>query len=360
MSSSIDIYAGKSALRQIKENGLSANQIQMMAGASGGPKWFTLFGLDKYIFGEFFKDRQEPLYTIGSSAGAWRMACLAQKDPVAAITRLAKYYSHERYTENPSVDEISDKARILVDKFLGDTGASEIVENPIIQTHLVVARAKGLASSEHKYTQLTGLIASASLNAISDKTLAWFFERYNFHTVNKDFGFKSSYFNYEKDKTRYVELTSTNVKEVLLASGAIPLVLRAIQKIDGAPAAVYRDGGIIDYHFDVSFPKTGLVLYPHFHPIINKGWFDKGLKYRHANADNFDNVVLLTPSASHVESLPYGKISDRNDFANLDTETRIKYWQTVLSESEHLADDFSQLIEKGKGLENIQAIEPIL
>ncbi|MGB0496354.1 MAG: patatin-like phospholipase family protein, partial [Kangiellaceae bacterium] len=85
MTSSISIYAGKTALKEIKQNGLSAEQFQMMAGASGGPKWFTLFGLDKYIFGEFFKNRQKPLYTIGSSAGAWRMACFAQKDPVTAI-----------------------------------------------------------------------------------------------------------------------------------------------------------------------------------------------------------------------------------------------------------------------------------
>lgn len=360
MPSSIAIYAGKSALRQIKESGLSADQIQMMAGASGGPKWFTLFGLDKYIFGEFFKSRQKPLYTIGSSAGAWRMACLAQKDPVAAITRLAKFYSHESYSEKPTVGEISDKARILVDKFLGESGAQEIVKNSIIQTHFVVAKTKGMASSESKYIQLAALITSASLNAISDKTLPWFFERYNFHTLNKDSGFESSYFNYDQDKTQYAELTPANVKEVLLASGAIPLVLRGINEIEGVPSGVYRDGGIIDYHFDVSFPKTGLVLYPHFHPIIKKGWFDKGLKYRHAKADNFDNVILVTPSASHISKLPYEKISDRNDFANLDTDTRIKYWQTVLSESERLAEDFQKLVEKGVGLETVQPIEPIL
>ncbi len=360
MTSSISIYAGKTALKEIKQNGLNADQIQMMAGASGGPKWFTLFGLDKYIFGEFFKNRQKPLYTIGSSAGAWRMACFAQKDPVSAISRLADYYSHESYSEKPTVKEISDKARVLVEKLLGQSGAKEIIEHPFIQTHLIVARAKGLAKSENKYFQLAGLISSAGLNAVSAKTLPWFFERYNFFTRNESLGFNESYFNYDNKKTNYVKLTQDNVKEVLLASGAIPLVLKGITEIEGARNGVYRDGGIIDYHFDIEFPKKGLVLYPHFHPVVKTGWFDKGLKYRHAKAENFDNVVMITPSESHIKSLPYGKISDRSDFQKLDTDTRIKYWQTVLSESERLAEDFSKLVEKGTGLDQVQPIEPIL
>lgn len=360
MPSSIAIYAGTSALRQIKEHGINAEQINMMAGASGGPKWFTLFGLDKYLFGEFFKDRQQPLYTIGSSAGAWRMACLAQKDPVAAISRLAKYYSEETYSEDPSTEEISDKAIKLVDKLLGESGAKEIVENSMIQTHLIVARAKGLASSEVRIGQMMGLILAAGLNAINDKTLPWFFERYNFHNQNPEVGFHKSFFDYDQSGTQYHKLTENNVKQVLLASGAIPMVLRGIKKIEGAPFGVYRDGGIIDYHFDVQFPKDGLILYPHFHPLIKKGWFDKGLKYRRANVHNFDNVILITPSSSHIEKLPFGKISDRTDFADLDTKTRIDYWQTVLFESEHLAEDFSNLVEFGKGLEKIQSIETIL
>ena len=136
MTSSISVYAGKTALAEIKSNGLSSQQVKVMAGASGGPKWFTLFGLDKYIFGEFFKDRQQTLHTIGSSAGSWRLACLAQKDPVSAINRLADLYSNERYSEKPTVHEISDKADDLLKKVLADNGAKEIAENPIIQSQI--------------------------------------------------------------------------------------------------------------------------------------------------------------------------------------------------------------------------------
>lgn len=360
MTSSISVYAGKTALAAIKEKGLSSDLIQVMAGASGGPKWFTLFGLDKYIFGEFFKDRTKPIHTIGSSAGAWRMACFAQKDPIAAITRLANYYSNEQYSEKPTVDEISDKALVLLDNFLGDSGAKEIIENPIIQSHFIVARTKGLAKSENKKLQMAGLIAAASINAISKNWLHLFFERFVFYRPNNRAGINDSYFDYDVQNTQYAILNEKNVAQVLLASGAIPMVLRGIKNIDGVSNGVYRDGGIIDYHLDIDFGKKDLVLYPHFFPVIKPGWFDKGLSYRHANPNNFDNVVMITPSVEHIASLPYGKISDRNDFANLDTNTRIKYWQTVLSESERMAEDFSKLVEYNKGIDQIMPIEPIL
>ncbi|CAM2855319.1 hypothetical protein PSDI105340_07590 [Pseudoalteromonas distincta] len=49
---------------------------------------------------------------------------------------------------------------------------------------------------------------------------------------------------------------------------------------------------------------------------------------------------MITPSKEFVASLPYGKIPDRNDFTDLDADTRIKYWNTVFSETERLADYF--------------------
>jgi hypothetical protein len=51
---------------------------------------------------------------------------------------------------------------------------------------------------------------------------------------------------------------------------------------------------------------------------------------------------MITPSKEFVAGLPYGKIPDRNDFTNLDADTRIKYWNTVFSETEKLADDFDR------------------
>ena len=286
------------------------------------------------------------------------MACLAQQDPVAAIERLAHFYSNETYSDKPDVNEISDKAERMLKRVLGKTGAKDIADNSTIQSHFIIAKAKGLNASENRLVQLTGLLTAATANSFSRNNIRHFFERYIVHTQNDQFD--SSYFQLDDLPTRYASLTEENVHQTLMASGSIPLVLRGIPDIAGIEQGIYRDGGIIDYHLDLNFNSDGLVLYPHFFPIIKPGWFDKSLKSRKAKIKNYSNVVVITPSAEHVAKLPYQKISDRKDFENLDQNTRIKYWQTVLDESHRMADDFQALVENGQGIENILAVETIL
>ena len=94
----LEIYAGDTALKTIQKHGFKQELFTSFLGASGGPKWFTLYALDKYMFGEFFKNKQQALNLIGSSVGAFRTACFAQKNPVAAIERFAKNYHETIYS----------------------------------------------------------------------------------------------------------------------------------------------------------------------------------------------------------------------------------------------------------------------
>ncbi|MGE6461501.1 patatin-like phospholipase family protein [Pseudoalteromonas tetraodonis] len=334
----IDIFAGKTAAKIINEQGFKPELFTSFLGASGGPKWFTLFGLDKYIFGEFFRHRTQPLNLIGSSAGAFRSACFAQNDPVAAIERLAKSYSQTRYSSNkPTPIEITTKARVLLEDVFGDDGVTEIINNPVFKAHFIVAKSNGFIASEHKLIQLLGLSKSYMLNRINRKLLSGQYERFIFGAPNSNLSITDSY-NF---KTQNIVLSQTNLKDALLASGSIPLVMQGIKNIAGSPPGIYRDGGIIDYHFDLKINNPGLILYPHFNSEPKAGWFDKNLK-RKVSPQNYDNVVMITPSKEFVAGLPYGKIPDRNDFTNLDADTRIKYWNTVFSETEKLADDFDR------------------
>ncbi|MGX5175273.1 patatin-like phospholipase family protein [Aliikangiella sp. IMCC44653] len=358
MTSSISIYAGANALQKIQSEGLHQQLFNVMAGASGGPKWFTLFGLDCYLFGDFFANRSQPIHTIGSSAGSWRMACFAQEDPVAAITRLAHYYSRETYSAKPDAQEISDKAVQMLDKVLGTSGENELANSELAQSHFIVARAKGLNRSEKRFVQMTGLVTAATANAFSRRFIQKHFERFVFYTKNASFN--QAYFEFDDLPTQYIPLTANNVHQTLIASGSIPLVLRGVKDIPGAPKGVYRDGGIIDYHLDLNFKTDKLVLYPHFFPSVKPGWFDKGLKRRNASATNYANVVMVTPSPEFVAALPFSKISDRTDFTQLDEKTRINYWQNILKESQRMADDFHSAVTLGKGLNNIIPIENIL
>ncbi|WP_149980288.1 patatin-like phospholipase family protein [Pseudoalteromonas rhizosphaerae] len=342
----IDIYAGKTAAKIITEQCFKPDLFNAFLGASGGPKWFTLFGLDKYIFGEFFKNRSSQLNLIGSSAGAFRAACFSQNDPVAAITRLAKSYSETRYSSNkPTPQEITTKARALLEDVFGDNGVAEIINNPVFKSHFIVAKSNGLVASEQKALQLLGLTKSYLSNRVNRRFLTKQFERFIYQAPNSNFQLEDNY----KFKTTQLDLTTDNLKDALLASGSIPLVMQGIKNIAGSPPGMYRDGGIVDYHFDFKINNPGLILYPHFNSDPKAGWFDKSLK-RKVAAENYDNVVMITPSKKFIASLPYGKIPDRNDFTDLDADTRIKYWRTVFSETEKLAVDFDKKLNS----ENIE------
>ncbi len=338
----LDLYAGPTALKEIQQHGLKQHMFDYMLGASGGPKWFVLAGLDRYVFSTFFAQRKTPLQVIGSSAGAFRFACFAQQDPLAAINRLADRYSHTEYSDKPTAKEITLSGLELLDYVLGDNGVEEIIHNPIIKAHFIVARCKGLTQFEAKPLQLTGLLASAGANAVQRRFLQRFYERYVFASPTSELQISDP----NKMPTRYVPLSKRNLAQALMASGSIPLVIEGVSNINGAPKGMYRDGGIIDYHFDLNFgPHDGLVFYPHFYPKPIPGWFDKSLKRRLPHKSSYDKVVMAVPSDEFVASLPYQKIPDRKDFETMPAQQRIEYWQTVIQQSDRLGEAFANLTQ---------------
>lgn len=338
------LHAGERARARLLDEGLHADLFDAMVGASGGPKWFVLYGLDRFLFGEFFAARQKPLFTLGSSAGAWRMCCMATADPVAAIDRLADLYSHERYSEQPTSAEVSDQARTMLSKVLGASGVQEIVSNPVFKTHIIADRSRHLSAESSRFKQAIILAAAAGFNALHRKTLSWFFER----TVFSSAPGASPWRNLHDLRSCTVQLNENNLFDAMIASGSIPFVLDAVDHIDAAKAGLYWDGGITDYHFDLPFNEMqGLVLYPHFQGAVIPGWFDKKLAWRRAHEVNYSNVVLLCPSPEFVAELPGGKLSDRTDFERLDYQVRVEVFQKVLEKSKQLADELRELIDKG-------------
>lgn len=337
----LSFFAGKTALARIQAEGLRPGMFSAFLGASGGPKWFVLAGLDKVIFNEFMHKAPRHIDIIGSSVGAFRATCFAQKDPGAAITRLAHRYSNTVYSEKPSVKEITQKGIELLHYMVGDNGVSDALGCSNKSVHIVVARCHGLTAYEQKVKQFAGLALAAGRNAISRKKLAKSFTRVVFSS-NKD-GFR---FN-EKIPihTEQGFLTDENFLDCLMASGSIPAVIQGVQNITGVGEGMFRDGGIIDYHFDMQIQTPDLVLYPHFYRTPTPGWFDKSLKSRSCHPDSYDNVLLMAPSDDFVAQLPYGKIPDRRDFSDMPAQERIAYWTRVMSESDKLAEAFLNLVE---------------
>lgn len=341
MHAPLILKAGPVALNHIQQHGLQSDDVEVLVGASGGPKWFCLFGLDQYLVTEFFKGRQKPLQLLGSSAGAWRFGCYAQADPAAASRRFCDAYRTLCYAKDASIADITATSATVMDAvFPTADHLQQVIDNPIFRLNFIVARSRKLNSGKGKAAQIGALTLTAAANLVSRKTLGLFYQRYLFQHPSSNtpaFSDEAAFADIKDLPTQRVSLTVDNLKPALLASGAIPLVIAPVRHIPGAGFGHFVDGGITDYHFDWPFSSKGLVLYPHFYPHLTPGWFDKSLRWRRGKAKNLQNVVLLCPSETWVKSLPFGKIPDRTDFSTMSDEARIAYWQEVTERSFELA-----------------------
>ncbi|MBR9728378.1 alpha/beta hydrolase [Shewanella intestini] len=350
--SALQILAGPTAYQQLEQHGFNADLFGQLFAASGGPKWLSLAGLDQYLFGTFFAKRQQPLYAIGSSSGAWRVACFAQQQPLQAYERLIEHYVNQRYDTRPSADAIARNVEQIIRQILGVNAGQDIIDNPVVRAHFVVCRARGLNKLHSKAGLALGLGATAISNLLSRKNVAWHFER-NVMSNNDP---QSPFMQLNDLPTCYGQLTQGNIIPSLVASGSIPLLIAPVCHIEGLKKGSYYDGGITDYHFDMPLPRqAGLSLYPHFYPYMSPGWFDKSLMRRNAKA-NYHNGVILAPSAEFIAKLPYGKIPDREDFSQLPTDERIRYWMDTVNASQALADELHQLLSSGDIMTKVQPL----
>ena len=334
--SPLRLLAGKIAHRQLLERGLQPDDISLLLGASGGPKWFVLAGLDEYLATTLLPARTAPLDLLGSSAGAWRMCALAQEDALSAIRRFAHSYSHLDYPAGSSRADVTRISKTLLEALLPTPAqVAEVLTNPLRRLHIVTARARHLTAHRHAPVQLAGIAAAATANAVNRQWLEAFFQRTLFHHP-----LAPPAVRWPQLSLTEIPLSAANLEDALFASGSIPLVLDGVRDIAGAPAGLYVDGGVTDYHFDLYPPLSGIVLYPHFYPYFAPGWFDKDLR-RRTPSQRLERTLVLCPSPEMVARLPFAKIPDRVDFNALPHGARVRYWQRVIGESQRLAESFA-------------------
>ncbi len=348
MSQHINIFAGKNALSLIRDNGLSPDMVEVAAGAAGGPKWLILYHLDKFIFSSWIRHRIRPLFMIGASIGAWRFAALSQKDPSNALKKFKEAYIHQTYLKKPTAEEVTRESIRIMDTFMDDSAINDILNHPYRRLNIIAAYCRSLAASDHPSLLASAILASAMANMVDRRLLGCFYKR--------------ALFYHPQDRPPFMEmnqfpiiktpLDASNLKEALLATGSIPLVMKGVKNISGAPPGVYRDGGIIDYHLDMPFleDENKIVLYPHYMDRIIPGWFDKKLFHRKPDPKRMASVLVISPSKFLISKLPYKKIPDRNDFFifhGKDSQ-RIAYWNRVVDLGRHMAEEFHDAVESGR------------
>ncbi|SHM47644.1 hypothetical protein SAMN05192549_101683 [Duganella sacchari] len=348
MSSPITIRLGQRARQRIAAEGLQAADIAIVPAAAGGPKGLILHGLDCWMFGEFFRHAPRQRRLVGASIGAWRMAASAFDDPVAAHKRLARLYAGQRYPDKVTPDYVSRTCRALLDEVL-DGRVAEPLQHP--HHHLSVLTVRGigrLANTQGtRWREMAGFLMAAAGNAMSRNRLAASMERVIFHHQRDDAHWLRD--GFDAFSSHFVGLSEANLRDALLASGSIPLVLEAVTNIAGAPDGAYWDGGLIDYHLHLPYQRDpGLVLYPHFNDYIVPGWLDKSMPWRRANDHALENMILVSPSPQFVATLPNAKLPDRKDFNvyGQDHDRRNRDWLQAVGESERMAEAFARWAEK--------------
>jgi len=363
----LKVYAGSEALAHIQQHGLQASDISMLLGASSGPKWLVLHGIDQWLMRAFFNTRHQALHLLGTSAGAWRMAAYAQQDNLAAHERLTEAYIKQCYSDKPAAEEVLATCRSIIRDLLGEQGAHEILQNPYVKLNLITTQCHGLTAANLKLLKTIGFGAAALMNKISRKTLGKQFTRVVMHHPDEHF----SSGKLDDLPTRYAPLSEAYMEDAILSTGSIPLIIEGVRDVAGE--GLYQDGGITDYGFDLPLllenkklenkeledkaleDKTqaqtsaeGFVLYPHFAKYPAPGWFDKSwLRKNHVSRKpslaNYARTIMLVPSDDFVAKLPYGKIPDRHDFLKLSDQERMAYWRKTIALTQTLADDLDTI-----------------
>lgn len=348
MQSPITIRLGRRARERIAAEGMRAADVAIIPAAAGGPKGLILHGLDCWLFGDFLARAPRPRRLVGASIGAWRMAAAAYADPVAAQRRLARLYVGQRYPAKVDAAYVSRTCRALLDELL-DGRAAEPLSHPHYRLSLLTVRGIGAlaGSGGARWREMAGFVLAAANNMLSRRRLAGSMERVVFHDSRDDVAWLRQPF--DAFGAHFAGLSQANLRDALLASGSIPLVLEALTDIAGAPPGPYWDGGLIDYHLHLPYQRDpGLVLYPHFADYIVPGWLDKSLPWRRARDAALDNVILVAPSASFIATLPNGKMPDRRDFHayGQDHAGRMRDWHYAIGESERMAEAFARWCER--------------
>jgi len=355
---SLAIRAGPVALEAIRRDGLDARAVTIVPGAAGGPKALGLHGLDVALFGEWFPKAPRVRHLVGASIGAWRFAAACRRDPVEGLRELARLYAEQRYPPRPAAALVTRTVREML-RALFDGHDAEILSSPGYRLHVLAVRGRGILTRDAAVRRTLGFGAAAFANLAGRRHLRHFLERTVFHDARDWPPFLAASdlvpasgeapIRFDEFHTHAVALDRANLREALVASAAIPMVIEAVPDIPSAPAGVYWDGGLIDYHLHLPYSRSeGLVLYPHFTDRIVPGWLDKALPWRRARGAWLDNVVLVSPTREYLAALPFGKLPDRNDFRRFesDYEGRVAYWRKAIAESVRLGDEFLAFAER--------------
>jgi hypothetical protein len=231
---------------------------------------------------------------------------------------------------------------------------ASVLSNPHYRLNIMIVKSHGLLALDHRGSLGLGLGSVIANNLIGRARLSRHFERLIMH----DARLAPPLSTLSDFPSRSLHLNESNLRQALLASGSIPMVMQGVMDIPGVGPGTFRDGGLLDYHLDLPYSGSDIVLYPHFTDKIIPGWFDKTLPWRRGDLGRLQDVVLLAPSREYLSTLPFGKLPDRSDFKRFvgKDKERQAYWRTAMENSRRLGDEFVELVDTGRLADRLEVL----
>lgn len=337
--------AGRRALVRLREQGFGPGMMRALLAPAAGPKWLSVVGLDQALIAGGFLSAPAGVTLLGASAGAWRSFALAAREPARVHRALCDDYIERRFTHADDAASISQAYRALLLRVFDDLDVAHALTHPQLSLGIVAARARGLTGSRARSLQTAALTGAALLNALSGHSQRLFFERTLFTNAGQAEMLAGL-------RGRRAALTADNARQVLLASGSVPLVMAPVRDVPAAPPGQYLDGGLTDYHVaqPIDCGPTGVAVLLLHQARVIPNWFDKWLPHRRAKPRWLQDVLLVHPSPAWLAALPGGRVPTREDFeAFVDApEERIRRWRTAVGQSERLGEQLLSDVSAGR------------
>lgn len=352
----LTLKAGPAARAALAEAPLTPDRIGALAGAAGGPKWLAISAFYRTLFTDWFAERAAPLPIVGSSIGAWAGAAACHpSDPGAAIDALTEAYIGQRYSMKPDAAEITATLAGILDTILTAEVRRGVLTHPRYHLHALTVRSRGVTATDRRALSAVGTSMAGLANVASRRWLGAFFERVVFARDGRSLAWAD-----DGITSRTVALADDNLRDAIFASGNVPLIMQAVTDPAGAPAGLYRDGGITDYHIDqpllTRHASAPIVLMPHFDTQLVPGWLDKKLRWRRPRFA--EHVLLVGPGPALFECLAGGAVPERRDFyrhAGNDA-ARQRDWRIAVDAGRFMRDAFFDLAASGRLAEHVEPL----
>ncbi|MBW2544499.1 MAG: patatin-like phospholipase family protein [Deltaproteobacteria bacterium] len=344
----ICVSAGKNVYEIIQDSGFDFDSVATYVGAASGPRWLVASGFDLSLLKSGVLGNKRPTVLAGSSAGAMRFSAWMQPEPEKSYEKLIEAYIAMNFTRKDTPETILQSIRNLIDFYIDDDALSFALTNRKYRLAITTVRAKRLAASNVRWLQGLALGTGFVCNALNRRMIHRFFQRVVFHNspilpyfcLNHDF------------RGQTIPLNEANFKHALLASSAVPLAAAGVRDIYGAPGGMYRDGGLTDYHLNQKYSggKGAITLMFNHQKRIIPTWMDKRLPSRQPPREYLEDVLMVHPSDDFIRKLPYNRVPDRGDFKRYadNPSKRIRGWKRAVVVSEHLGEQFLELVENGR------------